>query len=141
MRVDVYVIESSAPEARFQVAARLLEKASGQGLRTWVTCSNADDANAFDQWLWTYKATSFLPHSLANSTPDALDPPIQISPNNQAPKQATFDLLLNLGDDIPLDYTTFKRTLDLVPHHAKEAGRTRYRAYREQNAELHQHTV
>jgi DNA polymerase III subunit chi len=140
MRVDMYVIEDDNPKALFHVAVRLLEKAHKQNLRALVLCAHEEEARALDDYLWTYQATSFLPHSLLDEIPENLNPPIQITANNDAPG-ASFDLVLNLSDDIPNTNITCTRLLDLVPAHAKEAGRTRYRAYREQGFTLNNHKI
>jgi DNA polymerase III subunit chi len=140
MRVDMYVIEDDNPKALFHVAVRLLEKAYKQNLRALVLCAHEEEARALDDYLWTYQAASFLPHSLLDEAPEDLNPPIQITASKHAPS-TSFDLMLNLCDDIPNAGITCTRLLDLVPHHAKEAGRTRYRAYREQGYPLNNHKI
>ena len=141
MRIDFYVIEDEHPDAPRRVAARLLEKAYAQNLRAWVLCANQAEAEALDDWLWTYQKNSFLPHSLASAIPEGVNPPIQISTENTAPTNHTFDLLLNLGEDIPTDHLNFKRVLDLVAPHQKESGRVRYKSYKNQSATIQTHTV
>ncbi|MCH9755753.1 MAG: DNA polymerase III subunit chi [Gammaproteobacteria bacterium] len=141
MRIDFYVIEDEHSDAPRRVAARLLEKAYQQNLRAWVLCANQTEAEKLDNWLWTYKKTSFLPHSLASSVPKGLNPPIQITADNTAPKENTFDLLLNLREDIPVQHTTFTRILELVPRDQKQAGRARYKAYRDQGFSINKHSI
>lgn len=141
MRIDFYVIEDEHPDAPRRVAARLLEKVYTQNLRAWVLCANQTDAEKLDDWLWSYKKNSFLPHSLTSDIPEGLNPPIQISAHNTAPKDNTFDVLLNLREEMPADYAAFKRILELVPHHQKNAGRTRYKAYHNQGFSIHKHAV
>lgn len=140
MRVDIYILEDDNPKALFHVAVRLLEKACKQNLRALVLCAHEEEARALDDYLWTYQATSFLPHSLLHEIPEGLNPPIQITASKHAPG-APFDLVLNLCDDTPNADITCTRLLDLVPHHAKEAGRARYRAYREQGFTLNNHKI
>lgn len=140
MRVDFYVIEDEHEEALFRVASRLLEKSYAQNLRAWVLCADEHAANRLDTYLWTYKDTSFLPHSIAGEAPEGLNPPIQISANKM-PTDHHFNLLFNLRENTPENCETFERVLDLVAHDAKDVGRARYRAYREQGFELHKHTI
>ncbi len=141
MRIDFYVINDEHPDAPRRVAARLLEKAYTQNLRAWVLCANQTEAEALDNWLWTYKLNGFLPHSLSTAIPEGLNPPIQISSDNTAPSENTFDLLLNLREDIPAHHQAFTRILELVPHHQKQAGRTRYKTYRDQKLTINNHNV
>ena len=141
MRIDFYVIKDEHPDALRRVATRLLEKALAQNLRAWVLCSNQTEAEALDDWLWTYQSTSFLPHSLASAIPEGLNPPIQISSNQIMPDANQFDLLLNLTLEIPENIHHFKRVLDLVASHQKEAGRQRYKTYQQQRFDLFHHQI
>jgi len=141
VRVDVYVIEDEHADALFKVASRLLTKAYAGGLRAWVLCNDDNDANTLDHYLWTYNNSSFLPHSLAGDAPEGLNPPIQISTNSMMPTDDSFNLLLNLAENTPDHCGAFERILDVVPHHAKTAGRARYRAYRDQGFTLHKHNI
>lgn len=141
MRIDFYVIQDEHPDALRRVATRLLEKAYAQSLRIWVICPNQAEAEALDDWLWTYKANSFLPHCLTSAIPEGLNPPIQISLGNSTPPKNAFHLLLNLSENTPDNIQHFDRVLDLVAHHQKDAGRKRYKAYQTQQAELHHHSV
>ena len=140
MRVDFYVIEDEHDEALFRVASRLLAKAYTQDLRSWVLCADEQAACTLDTYLWTYKDNSFLPHCIAGEAPEGLNPPIQISANNM-PEDDSFNLLLNLKETTPEHCEAFERVLDVVAYDAKEAGRARYRAYREQGCELHKHNI
>ncbi len=140
MRVDVYVIEDEHHEALFRVASRLLEKTYASGLRTWVLCANEHTTHALDDYLWTYKNSSFLPHSIAGQAPEGLNPPIQIS-TKSIKKEHDFHVLLNIRESTPEHCEGFERVLDLVTHQAKEAGRARYRTYRAQGFILHMHTI
>lgn len=140
MRVDFYIIEDKHPEALFQVAFRLLTKAYAGGLRSWVLCKDKHDATTLDDYLWTYQDSSFLPHCIAGEAPEGLNPPIQISANSM-PEDNNFNLLLNLKETTPDNFKEFERVLDLVAHNAKDAGRDRYRAYRQQGFELHKHNI
>ncbi len=140
MRIDFYVIADEHPDAFRRVATRLLEKSYAKNLRTWVLCANQAEAETLDDWLWSYKPDSFLPHSLASNRPEGLDPPIQITSDQTAPS-GQYDLLLNLTENIPQHLDNFERILDLVAAHQKAAGRKRYKAYQTLNATLYHHNV
>ncbi|MDF1678450.1 MAG: DNA polymerase III subunit chi [Legionellaceae bacterium] len=139
MRIDFYVLKNEHPDALKQVVARLLEKAYQQHLRTWVVCNNIKEAETLDDWLWTYKVDSFLPHSLASNLDEGVNPPIQISVGDTMPPTENFDLLLNLNECIPAYPLTFERVLDVVAADQKVAGRTRYKQYQQLNLPIHTH--
>lgn len=138
MRIDFYVIQNEHPDSLFRVAARLLEKAYHEGLRTWVLCGNKAEAETLDTFLWTYKKDSFLPHCLDENTPEGASPLIQIGTKLG---DTAFDILLNLQEAMPDTLTQVKRVLDLVAPHQKEAGRLRYKAYQAEGFKLHHHSV
>ncbi len=139
MRIDFYVLKNEHHDALKQVAARLLEKAYQQHLRVWVVCNNIKEAQILDDWLWTYKADSFLPHSLASNLVEGTNPPIQISVDHTVPPAENFDLLLNLNESIPGYPLIFERVLDVVAANQKVAGRTRYKQYQQLNLPIHTH--
>jgi DNA polymerase III subunit chi len=141
MRIDFYVLKDEHPDALRRVATRLLEKAYAQSLRTWVVCANQAEAEALDDWLWTYKDNSFLPHCLTSAIPEGLNPPIQISSDHNALPKNEFNLLLNLSEKTPENIQHFDRVLDLVAHHQKDAGRKRYKAYQKEQADFYLHNV
>ena len=138
MRIDFYVLADEHPDALKQLATRLLEKAYAKNQSVWVVCASEADARALDDWLWTNKADSFLPHCLASEIPIGLTPPIQIALENTAPN-GKYDLLLNLTETISEYKNTFERILDVVAAEKKEAGRMRYKAYQKEKAALFHH--
>jgi DNA polymerase III subunit chi len=140
MRIDFYVIADEQSDALRRVATRLLEKANTQNLRTWVVCASQAEAQALDDWLWTYKPNRFLPHCLASDIPEGLNPPIQITSDNTITNNH-FDLLLNLSENSPKNLNDFDRILDVVAAHQKKSGRERYKAYQKQNLTLFHHNV
>jgi len=49
-----------------QVLPELLEKTLARGWRAVVWSNDAARVRAIDDWLWTYREDSFLPHGIAN---------------------------------------------------------------------------
>ncbi|MBA2648393.1 MAG: DNA polymerase III subunit chi [Legionella sp.] len=140
IRVDFYLLESSAIDARWLVACRLLEKAYKLGHRVYVHCDHQQDAELLDELLWTFKDDSFIPHNLLGEGPYS-PPPIQLG-HSQAPKGFN-DILLNLAHDIPVFYTQFKRIMELVSNveSEKEQSRVRFKAYRAKGCQIHTHPL
>lgn len=140
MRVDFYLLKQTEPNARWLIACRLLEKAYLRGHRVFVFCENQQDAEALDEYLWTFKEDSFIPHHLQGEGPEP-PPPIQIG-FGQEPRGFN-DLLMNMSAQIPSFFTRFQRIMEIVSHdeEAKNISRQHYREYRAQGCELFTHEI
>ena len=138
--MSFYIVEQALPDSIFQTAAKLIDKAYRQKLKTWVICGDEATAEKLDDWLWTFDETSFLPHALASELPVDEQPPIQIGLSLPSSEQ-DFNILLNLSEQMPEAYTQFQRVLEVVPANKKEAARIRYKTYRDNECDLHRHVV
>lgn len=65
-----HVTRGSAQEAM----AQILEKAHERGLRSLVYWSDKAKLKRLDRFLWTYRADSFLPHSMNGDSPPEDNP-------------------------------------------------------------------
>lgn len=138
--VDFYVLSEAGEAGVLRAACRVTEKGWAQGLRVYVLARDDDEAARFDELLWTLRADSFVPHErwdgagtpIARVTVGALDAP-----------PATPELLVNLGAPVPGWFRDCRRIAEFVGADAplKEAGRHRYREYREAGAQLRTHEV
>ena len=137
--VDFYLAEETGPAARIHLACRLVAKAYGQQRRVFVHAADEDTARAVDEALWTFQQGSFLPHE-RGTDPEATPAPILIGGE---PRGETGDVLVNLGEEVPLFFSRFRRVVEVVD--GGEAGRTaarrRYRFYRERGYPLRTHPV
>jgi DNA polymerase III subunit chi len=135
MRVDFYVLTNSDPNQKLLTACRLIEKAYNNGHRVFVYCDNQTQAHDVDELLWTYKEESFIPHNLQGEGPEP-SPAVQIGYD---PKLCNYnDILINLSESIPVFFTQFKRTLEIVAtdEAAKEISRQHYRYYKQNNLKI-----
>lgn len=112
-------------------ACRLCAKAVQQGLRVIVYAPDISLIEQFDQLLWTFSSTSFIPHcrndddaSLVQQTPVILSDRIQ--------SDTAFDVLLNLHHQLPPCFNGFKRIIEIAgaTDEDKSAARERYRRYK-----------
>ena len=133
--IDFYILAGEAPRAREIMACRLAEKVYKLG-RT----GSAAESQALDQLLWTFRAGSFVPHTLADADhqSDAVAP-VVIS--HAAEPEANTDVLINLGDTVPLFFSRFNRVSEIITDREKEAGRERFRFYRDRGYPLKSHNV
>lgn len=136
-RVDFYILPESDSD-RQKFACALVQKAWKAGNRVCLLADNRDQAGRLDDLLWTFRDISFLPHALADSA-DAERVPILISWDTSP----TADVLVNIGDRLPSATDKFARIAEIVGagEDQRQAARERFRQYRQQGHEIHNHTI
>jgi DNA polymerase-3 subunit chi len=108
-RVGFYVVQAVEPGQRLQVAARLADKAFGQGHRIYINAESKVQAAALDEILWSFRPASFLPHALAGEEhSDQVAIGWGQDPGNHN------DLLINLQLEIPPFFSRFRRVAEVV---------------------------
>lgn len=139
-RVDFYILEDSAGAARQQFVCRLAEKAWQQGHKVYVHTDDADQSSRLDELLWSFRDGSFLPHSL-DTGPDADSVMVHIGHSDEPLHHD--DVLINLGQAVPLFFSRFKRVAEVIAgdEQTRQAGRERFRFYRERGYPLESHTI
>jgi DNA polymerase-3 subunit chi len=125
-------------EDRLQVACRLAGKAVKQGTRLLIYAPEPETASRIDKLLWTWPAIGFVPHC-AVQAPHAADTPVLIASGDDTPEGC--ELLLNLGSECPPHFERFTRLLEVVSTADKEAGRARFRFYRERGYKITNHDL
>lgn len=113
-RVDFYILREQTPEARWQFAGRLADKARRLGHRVLLTVDTEADARALDDFLWAHPEDSFLPHRCLDdgAMPEAQ---IEITPAEQtAQAEKHRDVLINLGRSVPEGFDRFDRLAEIV---------------------------
>ena len=132
--IDFYF---NAPD-RLQVACRLAGKAVKQNQRLLIYAPDSETAARVDKLLWTWPAIGFVPHCAAHSAL-ASETPVLIASNEEAPEGC--EVLLNLGTDCPPHFERFPRLLEVVDAPDRDAGRNRYRFYRERGYKITNHDL
>jgi DNA polymerase-3 subunit chi len=130
----------NAPE-RLQYACRLLRKANAQRLRMGVVGSAAS-LRQLDTALWTFSAVDFLPHSTAADSPD-IQQASSILLSEDPALCADRQVLVNLGDEVPLGFERFERLIEIVAvdDHGRMTARQRWKHYTAQGYDLKQHDL
>jgi DNA polymerase III subunit chi len=115
-------------------ACRLARKAYLAGQPTIVLAEPAR-LRAFDEQLWTFSPLDFVPHCMADSALAAQTPIVLATSVDQVPH---YQVLLNLGAEVPAQFARFERLLEVVGNAQDElnAGRERYRFYRDRGYAL-----
>lgn len=120
---------------RLQTACQVVHKHYLAGRRLLVYCSQETVLRDFDQLLWRFEPTAFVPH-VAAADPLAPQTPVllcQSEPHQWLDRQAdgVSPWLLNLDMQCPPSFAQFTRILEVVSNHDddKLAARERWRSY------------
>lgn len=143
-KVDFYVVEDQTEIARWRVAGRLAEKGWRLGHAVHVHTSNAEQATRLDQYLWTFRDGSFLPHALIDDALSNLSDspyPVVVGAGTE-PLPAT-GILINLGDEVPGFFSRIDRVMEIVGGDARtrSAARERFKFYRDRGYDLTSHNL
>ena len=136
MRIDFYVLQSSAVNERLHFAIRLTEKAWQQNCSVVLLAADVATAEFLDTQLWEFKPESFIPHSRVD-----MDAPVMITTDpDLLPLR---DLLINLGPAMPREIERFQRLAEVVIQlpEVLEPTRSRYSRYRELGYTVNTHKL
>jgi len=114
-KADFYILNKSDHNARLEFLCRLIEKATGLGHSIYIHTNDLQQATEIDDYLWSYKIESFLPHDINSNDQDSIEKP-------SAPITIGFalhcehhnDLLINFASNLPDFYNSFKRIAEIV---------------------------
>ena len=137
-RVGFYVLKSSAPEARLEVAMRLTEKAFQQGHRVFIHAASQEQAALLDEKLWQLRPASFLPHALAGE--DSCEA-ISIGWGQEPGEHS--GLLINLQYTVPPFFSRFERVAEVVTQDPESlaALRQSWQFYRQRGYQMDKHDL
>jgi DNA polymerase III subunit chi len=123
-----------------QVAARLVAKAYSAHGNVRVLTPDRESTDVLDRMLWTRPPLAFLPHCRLDSAV-AAETPIVI--DEALTHAGPASVLVNLHRDPPPFFSRFERLAEIVgvAQDAVEAGRARFRFYRERGYELRTHDL
>ena len=130
-RIDFY----HYAEDKLRFACRLAALAFQRSSRLVVYSPEAELLARFDKALWTFQATSFVPHCFAGSPLAQETPVVLASSDANLPHH---DVLLNLGDEWPPFFASFERLLEIVSTDDadKERARARYVFYKKRGYDI-----
>lgn len=130
-RIDFY----RYAEDKLRFACRLATTAFERASRLVVYSPDMQHLRRFDQALWEFAPTKFVPHCFAGAAVASETPIILAASGEGLPHH---EVLLNLGDDWPPFFASFERLLEIVAaeEQDKERARARYVFYRERGYEI-----
>ena len=120
---------------RLQAAAAWLADAYARHQRVLVYAPDAPIADGIDRLLWTRLPTSFLPHCRADSRLAAQTPLLITDQLDAVPQE---ECLLNLGDQVPPNFSRFAEVVEIVSNDEadKLPARARFKFYRDRGYPL-----
>jgi DNA polymerase-3 subunit chi len=130
-RIDFY----HYADDKLRCACRLAAKAYNSAAKVVVYSPDTQLLRRFDEALWAFQQTGFVPHCFAGAAVAAETPIVLASSGEALPHH---DVLLNLGDEWPPFFSTFERVLEIVTTEEgdKERARARYVFYKKRGYEI-----
>lgn len=130
-KVSFYLFEKS-PERQVESACRLCRKILTQTQqKIWLYCPDQAMQQQLDEQLWTFDASSFMPHGI-----DQLNAPICISAHLPTDTNC---VLFNFNNQALEQYTNFSQIIEIIENtpDAKQLGREKFKKYRQLGIEPH----
>lgn len=139
--VTFYVVDEPSSLARLRLACRITEKAfrAGQNVLIWHT--DSAELATLDELLWSFgDDRTFIPHERV--VPGAAAEAPVLLTTSVAP-EAGIDVLLNLASEVPEIAARAARIVEIIDGdiRRREAGRARFKAYRERGWQPVSHSV
>ena len=143
-RIHFHLLPDQASAARNLFACQQAELAYRKGRRVLVYTTDAEASQRMDSLLWSFRDSSFLPHSLLDTQHQSVSKPpdpVHISHGEEAGDH--HDVLINLSDSIPGFFSRFDELQEIVidEQDALERSRNRYRYYLDHGYPLEHHRI
>lgn len=127
----VEFVKLDRPE-KARLLSELAEEFFSLGMRVLVVVQDDNQAVTLDQFMWTWKKGSFVPHGYDNGAVECLDEPVAITLREENANGAQ---VLIAGRPCAIDFARhFQVVIDFAEVYdetLREASRNRFRAFRE----------
>ena len=149
-RVDFYLLKEAGQDHLLTCACRIAGKACLQGMRVYVRLESSQQVEMFDQLLWSFNPTSFVPHCVysgggkTDGTTDGMTDGMTPVVIGDGPGPEGYEqMLICLTATIPDDVDRYHRVADLISNEdqAKQFGRVRFKQYRSSGIEPSTHKI
>lgn len=128
-------------QERYLFACKLIEKAYRSGHYCYVLTDSEEQTRIIDELLWTFRAGSFIPHQPYNGQLPETDKVILIG--SLDPPESWRKTIINLSSRCPIEFERAGRILEILDNNddTREAGRNRFRQYRQSGFDITTHTI
>jgi len=139
--VDFYILRQGGEQPLLHQACKIAEQAWQAGQRVHVQLGSLTQAQLFDDFLWTFRQGSFVPHEPPGSSAPAPGRAVTLGFGATLPPQCEF--VVNLSEQIPEGFHECQRIAELVSpdDEYRQRARSRYRHYREAGCTLQNHEI
>ncbi len=139
LRIDFYLLAEQTLDARLLALCKLTSKAVTNGYRVSIQVEDDGEAQACDEWLWSYKPESFLAHHRVGDGA-FIAAPVLISLQTLAESDG---VCVNISKRQPQGLAQFQRVLEVVGNDeaSKQAARLRWQYYKQQGFSLEKHDL
>jgi DNA polymerase-3 subunit chi len=143
--VDFYTLAENSRTLRMKAACQLVERSFLAGERVLVWLQDPAALSAFDDLLWTFGDRAFVPHEALAADPASSEAPVQLFAGASLPATAkgAFTTLVALRDEASGDAMSFDHVVEVIDAEpaVRNAGRARFRFYREHGATPNHHEL
>lgn len=136
--IRFHTLNAAGGTARFRLACQLTEQAylAGQRVLVWL---EGGQMPTFDQLLWTFGDRAFVPHEPLAADPRQCEAPVQLHDGAALDARILdggFATLVNLREAPAAEALRFEHVIEVIDGDpaCREAGRARFRFYREAGA-------
>jgi DNA polymerase III subunit chi len=139
--VSFYILPSASLQERNLFTCKLAEKIYRQKIYSFILTDSEAHSEIMDDLLWTFRASSFVPHQIYSGSSATELKQILISADPAVlPEGAT---LINLSQYYPEQLDKVERILEVLNQDAAvlQAGRNRYRQYQQAGVKLTTHKL
>ena len=150
--INFYVGKQDQLDGRLLIACRLAKMAYERNLHVHIHTDSENNSQKLDSLLWTQETHSFLPHSLIDSqlidsnnkqeqsNKNELD---KITLSHEFEPLTNCDYLINLSNLRPSFFSRFKKMAEIIDQDKiiLDAGRERYKFYRDRGYTLEYHKL
>ena len=142
-RIDFYILPEGSTENSVLTACKLCEKATGAGMKVYISAPGASLADELDGALWSFQqGAGFISHERYIGRPPEEPLPAVLIGEGEPP-ETHHGALINMGLEVPGYFSRFDRVLELVSGNpeARAKSRERYKFYRDRGYELKTHNL
>ena len=139
--VSFYLLQTQSIQERYLYSCRLIEKAYRCEQFCYVYTDTQQQSQQLDNQLWTFRPVSFIPHQIYDGkTPDYQ---ATVLIGTQPAPEKWKKIIVNLSSKYPCDLEHTDRILEILDSDeaVKQAGRQRYRQYKQAGLKITTHHI